>query len=42
MRNEGMLFCKKLIFDRGVAKQRKPKLITHHSSLIAPDQGEVH
>jgi len=27
---------------RGVAKQHKPKLITHHSSLIAPDQREVH
>ncbi len=28
MRNEGMLFYKKLLLNRGVAKQHKPKLFT--------------
>ncbi len=28
MRSEGMLFCKKLLLNRGVAKQHKPKLFT--------------
>ncbi len=39
MRNEGMLFCKKLLWNRGVAQQRKPKLFTPRA--LVPSVGRT-